>query len=70
VGAAGSFCYWTAELGNQAKLSGTGTIRPHTLLPRIFHPRAIHPRMFFPGVFTSPYVSSLKCGTIFRVRLG
>jgi hypothetical protein len=36
------------------QVDGAGTIRPRTL---------------YPGVFTSPYVSSLKCGTIFRVRL-
>jgi hypothetical protein len=54
---------------------GAGTIRPSTLRPRTFYPRMIrlsklrlrtfHPRMIrpctlYPGVFTSPYVSSLK----------
>jgi hypothetical protein len=49
---------------------GTEMIRPSTLCPRTFNPRMIRPRMLYPAVFTSPYVSSLKCGTIFRVRLG
>jgi hypothetical protein len=51
-----------------------------TLCPCMFNPRTIRPRRLYPGVFTSLYVSSrrftslyvsfLKCGTIFRVRLG
>ncbi len=47
-------------LGREIKEKGTGTICPCT----------IRPRMLYPRVFASPYFSSLKCGTIFRVRLG
>jgi hypothetical protein len=33
-------------------------------------PGMICPRTLYPGVFMSPYVSFLKCGTIFKVRFG
>ncbi len=36
-------------------------IRPRKLHPRTFRPRTIRPRMLYPNIFTSPYVSSLKC---------
>ncbi len=37
-----------------------------TICPRMFNPRMILPRTLFIGVFTSPYVSSLKCGDTHR----
>jgi hypothetical protein len=43
-------------------LVGKETIRPLTLRPSTFHSHMIRPCTLYPGVFTSPYVSSLKCG--------
>ncbi len=40
---------------------GTGTICPRMLLPCTFHSRTIRPCLLILSVFTSPYVSSLKC---------
>ncbi len=54
----------------EVRIEGTGTIRSRTFGPHTFNLHTIHHRMLYPGVLRLWNISSLKCGTIFRVRFG